>query len=242
MALIFTAAGERDYKIDMTGKKRAFWPNPKSILEALSTGKSLRQIMDEWGFKYHVVKAYAKECPEWGEDYKAIVNSEEFQNTLFRRMSGALREVNEERQPTPKEKFLDNYGKTYKLEESRRYSGLGAFELEGLLDMTHEEYDEEFHRAFKELELQRKWALDDMAFELAPKNSAALQNLLKAEMPEKYKDKVTVEHPFQFTEAAEHKALMFLMRLFGGEDTSGSDIESGNGLAASSQHHRIPQA
>lgn len=209
----FDEDGRRDYAVDLSSKTRKNWPRPIAIIDALKAGKGVREIMKDFNITYHTIKAYRRECLEFDEDYSSIVDSVAFKANVTQKQLDALKPQTK----NPKERFMDHFSKTYKLEESRKFSGLKASELNSFLDPASESYDKEFAEEYEELLIQRKWYLDDLAFSQAPTNSSILKDLLRAEMPDKYTDKVTVDHksPFEFSEGAERKALKFLVELFG---------------------------
>lgn len=210
------------YNIKLNSPARKSWPKPEIILKLLKDGHGVRQIMSELGCGYNVIRAYRKEDPDFNRDYEAILNSPLHKD---RQEKVCKTNLKLDDPPTPKEKFLDHFGKTYKLEESRRFSGLDAREVESFLDPNSDVFDHEFAEAFEEVKVRRKWALDDEMFESRSQKSI-LTTLVEAEMPEKYKQNpIKIENVLSlgYTEGGERAAVKLLNQLFGtgkNEDTN----------------------
>lgn len=213
---------KRVYNIDVDKPSRRSWPRPETVLGLMKDGQGVREVMRNLGITYYIIKTFRKEDPDFDRDYNTILASDFHEERKKRVLKKNLKL---DTPSDPKERFLLHYGETYKLEESRRFSGLDATDIQSWLDPNSDTYDEEFSYAFEEMSLRRRWALDDEMFENRD-NRNILTTLVEAEMPEKYKKAaVNVENVLSlgFSNGSERAALKLINNTFG-DNTDDSRI------------------
>jgi hypothetical protein len=122
------------------------------------------------------------------------------------------------------ERFYLNYAKTRSRVAAAFSAGIAATRVAELLDPEHADYNDDFARMVKEVELRVLWEIEDTELTKSLSESRSAQFVLQSRMKEKYGkspfgDSSQVNN-FWFTDGGEAGAAGFVNRLFGENDRS----------------------
>lgn len=168
--------------------RRRFKLSKDAVIDGLTRGKSINQIVKDHGYKSTSTVASWRdpEASTYDADFATEVNrllQTPMHQLRLRSQTTPIKELAED----PKSRFLFWYRDHNDRNESCNYANVQPSEVVAWLDPGSSEYDAKFAHEWEQMRLRRSWKVDDMAINAAVGGDMTmLRFVAPAELPEKY--------------------------------------------------------